>query len=148
VVVPLVFSSLALGIVQLGQLDQLGPLAADVRPVRPQHGDRRDTGIADHECRPARRPDGRDLSRLLAEFRQAPPTLGEGRGGTALNLSTMVDMFFPWNLARAVVDFEMLPLIAFALLLGIAGTQLRVERDGAAARPQSLRSHDSHRPYA
>jgi DAACS family dicarboxylate/amino acid:cation (Na+ or H+) symporter len=33
-------------------------------------------------------------------------------------------MFMPRNLVKAVVEFQMLPLLVFALLVGVAGTQL------------------------
>jgi Na+/H+-dicarboxylate symporter len=41
------------------------------------------------------------------------------------NLEYMVNMMMPRNLLKSVVEFQVLPLILFALLVGAAGTQLR-----------------------
>src|SRR4030095_9704522 len=61
----------------------------------------------------------------VADFNQtAAGAKAQADNAPSLTFGTVVDMFFPRNLAKAVVDFQMLPLIAFALLLGAAGTQL------------------------
>ncbi|MCB1127393.1 MAG: dicarboxylate/amino acid:cation symporter, partial [Verrucomicrobiae bacterium] len=47
-----------------------------------------------------------------------------------LTFRNLVEMFMPRNLLQAVVDFQILPLIVFALLVGAAGTQLDDQRQG------------------
>jgi DAACS family dicarboxylate/amino acid:cation (Na+ or H+) symporter len=43
------------------------------------------------------------------------------------SLNTVVEMFMPRNLLKDAVEFQPLPLILFALLVGAAGTQLKEE---------------------
>jgi Na+/H+-dicarboxylate symporter len=133
VVVPLVFTSLAAGIVQLGRLDRLGPLAGRtfflfflnmaigvglgllmMNIVRP----------GDHL-----NPDAK--ARLLQEFGGAAQQhTAMGAASPQLNLATIVEMFMPKNLLGAVVGHtnavigDVLPLILFAILVGAAGIQL------------------------
>jgi len=45
-----------------------------------------------------------------------------------ISFAYVVEMFMPRNLAKAVVDFQVLPLILFAILLGAAGVQLDESR--------------------
>ena len=130
VVVPLIFSSLALGIVQLGRLDQLGKMAARAAAlfaanmaigvtlglllmnlVRPGNA-------IDEETKAGLRSEFAAKAREAVEAREKQP---------AMNFSALVDMFMPRNLVKAVVEFQMLPLIVFALLVGVAGTQLAPE---------------------
>lgn len=127
VVVPLVFASLMLGIVQLGRLSQLGPLAGRtlllfaanmmvgaglglviMNTVRP--GDRLD---------PATRTQLIESSRAQVEDVQT-----RDAAQPRLTPAQLVEMFMPRNLLKAVVEFQILPLILFALLTGAAGTQL------------------------
>lgn len=127
VVVPLVFASLTLGIVQLGRLDRLGPLAGRTFAL---FGLNMAIGVAlglgiMNTVRPGGRMDDATKARLLAEFQQgAVEAKARAETMPQISLGTLVDMFFPRNLAKAVVEFQLLPLIAFAILLGIAGTQL------------------------
>ncbi len=129
VVVPLVFGSLTLGVVQLGRLDRLGPLAARtfalfglnmaigvglglllMNLVEPGAGidpDTRERMVAEQ-------------SASVSQLRQAAVAQQE-RG---FSFSTAVEMFMPRNLLGAVADFQILPLILFALLVGAAGTLL------------------------
>jgi len=137
VVLPLVFASLASGVLQLGQLDRLGPLAGRtfglfvinmlvavfiglvmMNVLQPGH----------------HLPAGaQDL--LMQEYgggaRQAVETEASRPGMT---LATVVDMFMPRNLFGAVVGNsrgalgDVLPLIVFALLVGAAGTRLPEDR--------------------
>lgn len=133
VVVPLVFGSLAVGVVQLGRLDRLGPLAAKtfalfglnmavgvalgllfMNGVAPGGGIDpavRDQMIADQAATVT------ELSRKAGEQRE----LG-------FSFNTAVNMFMPRNLLGAVADFQVLPLIVFALLVGAAGTMLPQEK--------------------
>lgn len=127
VVVPLVFASLTLGIVQLGRLDRLGPLAGRTFGLFVLN-----MSIAValgllimNTVRPGGRLDEATKAKLMAEFQSgAVDARQKSEAAPRLNFGTLVDMFFPRNLAKAVVEFQMLPLIAFALVLGVAGTQL------------------------
>ena len=133
VVIPLVFASLASGIVQLGQLDKLGPLAGRTFVLF----------VADMLIAVF-------LGLLMMNLLQPGLHLAAGAqdllmkeyGGSALSavetearrpsmsLATVVDMFMPRNLFGAFVGNsrgslgDVLPLIVFALLVGAAGTQL------------------------
>jgi Na+/H+-dicarboxylate symporter len=139
VVIPLVFASLATGVVQLGRLDRLGPLAGRtfamfflnmaigvglglfmMNVVQPGH-----------RLAPVAR------ARLLEQY-------GGGGGAAAhlvtpsstldMTLSTVVNMFMPKNLFGAFVGNnrnalgDVLPLILFAILVGAVGTQLTPDK--------------------
>lgn len=127
VVVPLVFASLALGVVQLGRLDKLGPLAARTFALFALN---MAIGVAlgllmMNLLEPGAGLDPAIKAKMLAEFgrpAQDLKTAAEGQSG--FSFSQLVEMFMPRNLLKAVVDFQVLPLILFALLLGAAGTQL------------------------
>jgi DAACS family dicarboxylate/amino acid:cation (Na+ or H+) symporter len=127
VVVPLVFASLAQGVVQLGRLDRLGPLALRTFSL---FGLNMVIGVTlglilMNLVRPGGRMDEATRTRLLTEFQgRAAVAKDQAEAMPRPSFATLVDMFFPRNLAKAVVEFQMLPLIAFALVLGIAGTQL------------------------
>ncbi|WP_017462487.1 dicarboxylate/amino acid:cation symporter [Dyella ginsengisoli] len=137
VVIPLVFASLASGVLQLGRLDRLGPLAGRtfalfaanmlvavfiglvmMNLLQPGH----------HLAAGAQ-----DL--LMKEYggsaMQAVRTEAER---PAMTLATVVDMFMPRNLFGAFVGNnrgalgDVLPLIVFAILVGAAGTQLAEDR--------------------
>ncbi|MEO6874213.1 MAG: dicarboxylate/amino acid:cation symporter [Opitutaceae bacterium] len=137
VVIPLVFASLATGVLQLGRLDRLGPLAGRtfglfflnmaigvalglvmMAVLRP----------GDHLAPEAK-------ARLLQEFGGAAQKhITTGANSPGVNLSTLVEMFMPKNLLGAVVGHtnttigEVLPLILFAILVGAVGTQLAEPR--------------------
>ena len=130
VVVPLVFSSLALGVVQLGRLDRLGPLAGRTFLLFALN---MAIGVAIglvfmDVFRPGDTLSAETKSRLLGEFAGAARQANEARQiQTGISFASLVDMFLPRNLLKAVVDFQVLPLILFALLFGAAGTQLAGE---------------------
>ncbi len=133
VVIPLVFALLASGIVQLGKLEKLDPLAGRTFILF----------VANMLIAVF-------LSLLMMNLLQPGHHLAAGAqdllmkeyGGSALSavetearrpgmsLATVVDMFMPRNLFGAVIGNsrgslgDVLPLIAFALLVGAAGTQL------------------------
>ncbi len=140
VVVPLVFASLALGVAQLGRIDRLGPLAGRTFALFALN---MAIGVAlglvfMNLVQPgaAIDPETRDL--LLAEHAGGAGAIQErsaAQRAQGFTFKTAVDMFLPQNLLRAVVDFQMLPLIVFALLVGAAGTTLGPER---GARLQEL----------
>ena len=131
VVIPLVFASLALGIVQLGNIAKLGPLAG------------RTAGfffmnmaigvflglIMMNILNPGGSLDADTQEKLKSEFVGQAQNVEEVRKNQAkLNFNTLVEMFMPRNLMQSVVNFQILPLILFAILLGAAGTQMAEAR--------------------
>jgi DAACS family dicarboxylate/amino acid:cation (Na+ or H+) symporter len=133
VVIPLVFASLAGGVVQLGDLRKLGPMAGRTFGLFALNmtiavalglmmmnllspGAAIDAGMRE-ELRAAY---AGDAARHVATSEAREP----------FTLMTIVDMFMPRNLFGAVTGFsrggigEVLPLILFALLVGAAGTRL------------------------
>jgi DAACS family dicarboxylate/amino acid:cation (Na+ or H+) symporter len=130
VVVPLVFASIALGIVQLGRLDKLGPLAARTFALFAVN---MGIGVAlglllMNTVRPGDRIEPGTRTQLLEEFRASAKMVESAQEQPLVSFAGLVEMFLPRNVARAVVDFQILPLIAFALLVGAAGTTLRDEQ--------------------
>ena len=127
VVVPLVFCSLALGVAQLGNLRQLGPLAGRTFLL---FGLNLAVGVVlglamMNLLEPGARVDAATRGRLLAEYGGAAQALQtEAAGQEGLSLRFLVEMFMPRNLLKSVVEFQLLPLILFALLVGAAATQL------------------------
>lgn len=133
VIIPLVFASLAAGIVQLGRLDKLGPLAGKtfglfalnmiigvalglvmmdvVQPGR---------ALSDEKREELRSAYSADAEKLI-ETREKQQ---------AMTFGTVVEMFMPRNLLGAVTGQnrasigEVLPLILFALLVGAVGVGL------------------------
>ncbi len=137
VVIPLVFASLAAGVVQLGRIDQLGPLASRTFAFFFLN-----MGVAvglgllmmnllqpgDHLSLEAK-------DRLMAEFGGAAQSVVNTRAEQPpMNLNTVLDMFMPRNLFGAFVGNsrttlgDVLPLIVFAILVGAVGTQLAPEK--------------------
>ncbi len=137
VVIPLVFASLALGVVQLGRLDRLGPLAGRTFALFVLN---MAIGVAlglvmMNVLRPGDHLDPAAKARLLQEFGGAAQKhIATGAAAPPMNLATLVEMFMPKNLFGAVVGHtntvigDVLPLILFAILVGAAGTQLGDER--------------------
>lgn len=135
VVIPLVFASLTLGIVQLGSLSKLGPLALRTAFFFAAN---MAIGVAlgllvMNTVHPGNRLTADAKDRLLAEYGTAggkTVTPEKKKVQEQLTLNSVVDMFMPRNLAGAVTGFsrnsigEVLPLILFAILLGAAGVQL------------------------
>lgn len=133
VVIPLVFASLAAGVARLGNLRKLGPLAGStfglfflnmalgvglgllmMNIVQPGAG-------IDPSTREA----------LVSEFssgaREALERSAQQRE-QGFGLPVLVDMFMPRNILKAVVEFQILPLILFALLIGAAATESTTSR--------------------
>ena len=156
VVIPLVFASLANGVLQLGELAHLGPLAgrtftlffvkmADRRVGRP---------LMMNGLQPGGRLDDETSARLVQEYSgQAQKHVDTSAARPAITPAAVVDMFMPRNLFGAFVGNQrnvlgdVLPLILFAILVGAAGLGLPRERQGAhAARTRDrLRADDRHR---
>ena len=135
VVVPLVFASLALGVLQLGRLDKLGKMAAWTFLI---FAINMAVGVVlglvlMNMVDPGSRLDEVTQKRMLAQFGQGAIEAKEKAAQlTGLSFDSIVEMFLPRNILRSVVDFDLLPMILFALLFGMAGTTL------ATSRRQSL----------
>jgi Na+/H+-dicarboxylate symporter len=127
VVVPLIFSSLALGVVQLGRLDQLGPLAARTLALFALN---MAIGVAIglalmNLFRPGNAIPAETKTAMIQEFSGRAKQAAEASATQPdISFSLLVDMFLPRNLLKSLVEFQVLPLIVFALLVGAAGTQL------------------------
>lgn len=127
VVVPLVFASLALGILQLGRLQALGPLAGRTFAL---FGLNMAVGVAlglvvMNTLRPGHTLAPESRTALLTRYAPDAARVRERASQQpALSARALVEMFLPANLLRAVVDFQLLPLIVFALLVGMAGLGL------------------------
>ena len=131
--VPLVFASLAAGVVQLGRLDRLGPLAGRTfalfflnMAIAVALGFVMMTVV-----QPGNHLDPAAKTRLLAEFGGAAQKhIATGAANPGMSFATLVEMFMPKNLLGAVVGHtnnvigDVLPLILFAILVGAVGTQL------------------------
>jgi len=137
VVLPLVFASLAHGVMQLGDLAHLGPLAgrtfllffanmtiAVVLGV-----------VMMNVLQPGGRLDEETSARLVQEYSgQAQKHVETSAARPAVTPAAIVDMFMPRNLFGAFVGNQrnvlgdVLPLILFAILVGAAGLGLPKER--------------------
>jgi len=137
VVIPLVFASLAQGVLQLGELSDLGPLAgrtfilffanmtiAVVLGV-----------VMMNVLQPGGRLDEETSARLVQEYSgQAQKHVETSAARPAVTPASIVDMFMPRNLFGAFVGNQrnvlgdVLPLILFAVLVGAAGLGLPKER--------------------
>lgn len=137
VVIPLVFASLATGVVQLGRLDRLGPLAGRTFALFFAN---MAIGVAlglvmMNVLQPGARLDPLAKDQLLAEFGgAAQKAVATSAATPGFTLSTVIEMFMPRNLFGAVAGHsnnvigEVLPLIVFAILVGAVGTQLVDEK--------------------
>ncbi|MEY3548509.1 MAG: hypothetical protein RLZZ552_876 [Verrucomicrobiota bacterium] len=143
VVIPLVFASLAAGVAQLGRLDRLGPLAGRTFALFFLNmAIAVGLGLLMMDIlRPGDHLDAGAKTMLMQEFGGAAQKhVTTAAAQPSLSLSGIVEMFMPKNLFGAVVGHtngtigEVLPLIVFALLVGVVGTQL------AEARRQQLLS--------
>jgi DAACS family dicarboxylate/amino acid:cation (Na+ or H+) symporter len=137
VVMPLVFASLAAGVVQLGRLSSLGPLAGRTfalfffnMAVAVALG-----MIMMNVIEPGNRLDEATQARLVEEFGgAAQQQIERNAESPPLTPGTLVDMFMPRNLLGAFVGSdrnalgEVLPLIVFAILVGAAGASLAPDR--------------------
>jgi DAACS family dicarboxylate/amino acid:cation (Na+ or H+) symporter len=125
-VLPLVFGSLAMGVLQLGSFDKVGILAGRTfllfflnMSVAVALG-----LLAMNGFEPGRGLDFQTRDQILAEHGQSipPPRLGGATAG--FSLREMVEMLLPRNFLKAVTEFQVLPLIVFSLLTGLAGARL------------------------
>ncbi|MSU69267.1 MAG: dicarboxylate/amino acid:cation symporter [Opitutaceae bacterium] len=137
VVIPLVFASLATGVVQLGRLDRLGPLAGRTFAMFFLN---MAVGVAlgllmMNVLQPGNHLDEGAKAHLLAEFGGAAQRhLQTQSTQTGMSAAIIVEMFMPKNLFGAFVGNnravlgDVLPLILFAILVGAVGTQLNEEK--------------------
>ncbi len=137
VVIPLVFASLAGGVVQLGRLDKLGPLAGRTfwlfflnMAIGVGLG-----LVMMNIIQPGGQIGADTKARLMAEFGGAASKhVANSAASPQMNFATIVEMFMPKNLFGAVVGQtktsigDVLPLILFAILVGAAATQLVAEK--------------------
>ncbi len=133
VVIPLVFTSLASGVTQLGRLDRLGPLAGRTfvlfflnMSIAVVIG-----LVMMNLLQPGHHLDAGAKAQLMQDYgSNAETAIEKGAAQPALTPATLVDMFMPRNLFGAFVGFsrntlgDVLPLILFAILVGAAATQL------------------------
>lgn len=133
VVMPLVFASLATGVVQLGRPEKLGPLAGRTFLFFSLN---MAIGVAlglvmMNTLEPGHHIDDATKDRLMAEYGGAAQKhVAASQGQTGLSLTVIVEMFMPANLLASVVGNstarigDVLPLILFAILVGLVGTGL------------------------
>lgn len=136
VVMPLVFASLAGGVLQLGRLEQLGPLAGRTfllffanMAIAVALG-----LVMMDLINPGSQLSAATKEQLMAEYGGAAQAhVATSAAQQGLTFAGIVEMFMPKNLFGAVTGQqrgligEVLPLILFALLVGAAGTQLAAE---------------------
>jgi len=137
VVIPLVFASLANGVVQLGELSHLGPLAGRTFTLFFAN-----MAIAAtlgllmmNVLQPGMRLGEETSAQLIAQYSgQASKHVETSEARPAVTPTAIVDMFMPRNLFGAFVGNqrgmlgEVLPLILFAIFVGAAGLGLPEER--------------------
>lgn len=138
VIIPLVFASLAGGVLQLGRPDKLGPLAG-----RTFFFFFVNMGIAVvlgllvmNLVRPGDFIDAETKTRILSDFGGAAQThvVNQKQAQEGFTLMTLVEMFMPRNLFGAFVGNsrgsigDVLPLILFAILVGTVGTSFATAR--------------------
>jgi DAACS family dicarboxylate/amino acid:cation (Na+ or H+) symporter len=133
VVIPLVFASLAGGVVQLGDLSDLGPLAGRTFALFFANMAIAVTLglVMMNLLNPGGRMDPATSARLVQEYSaQAGQHVATHASSPDITPSTVVDMFMPKNLFGAFVGNqrnmlgEVLPLIVFAIFVGAAGLGL------------------------
>jgi len=137
VVMPLVFASLASGVVQLGNPQRLGPLALRTFAVFFAN---MAIGVVIgltmmNVMEPGRHLPPEATEQLLQEYGGESQSLAaRSEEQPSMSFALIVDMFMPRNLLGAIAGHdrgaigEVLPLILFAILFGMAATQLAETR--------------------
>jgi Na+/H+-dicarboxylate symporter len=142
VVVPLIFASLANGVLQIGRLGNLGPLAGRTFVLFVLNmAIAAALGLAMMNILdPGGRLDADTQAELAAQYAGAAQGHVESQSRQpAMSPATLVQIFMPRNLLGSVVGNnrdllgEMLPLIVFALLVGAAGTRLDASKKALLA---------------
>jgi len=133
VVLPLVFCSLAAGVAQIGRLSHVGPLAGRTFSLFFLN---MTVGVAlgllmMNVLAPGDQIDADTKLKLLTDYGGAAAAHVERQASaTGITFATLVDMFMPRNLFGAFVGSnrnalgDVLPLILFAILVGMAAMQL------------------------
>lgn len=127
VVAPLVFATLAQGVLQLGNLRGVGTLSWRVGLLFAAN---MTIGVAlglaaMNVLAPGATLNPETQQQLLRDFGgAASTTLSPVTTQPLTSFHALVEMLLPRNLLKAVVDFQLLPLMLLALLIGAAGTQL------------------------
>lgn len=133
VVIPLVFASLASGIVQLGNLSRLGPLAVRTFALFSAN---MVIGVAlgllmMNLLLPGGNINPDAMAQLMLDYGgTAQQAIERQAEQPSMNLALLVEMFMPRNLMGAVTGNsrhalgDVLPLILFAILVGAAATRL------------------------
>ncbi len=144
VVAPLVFASLALGVAQLGRMDRLGRLAGRTFAMFALN---MAIGtvlglLVMNWLRPGAAIDDAARSDMISSGAAGVASAQAGLAARSgqFNLSSFVEMFFPPNWLSSLADpnLQILPLIAFALLCGMAATRLAPEQRGAFTSAMDL----------
>lgn len=137
VILPLVFASLATGVVQLGRPDKLGPLAGRTFGLFFLN---MAVGVGlgllmMNVLQPGDFIDAATKDRLMADYGgTAARHVQTSQGQKGLTLDGVVEMFMPANVFGAFIGSDrarlgdVLPLIVFAILVGVVGTGLAEER--------------------
>jgi DAACS family dicarboxylate/amino acid:cation (Na+ or H+) symporter len=127
VVIPLVFCSLASGVARLSSIKELGPLA---RRTFGLFFLNMGVGVAlgllvMNLVKPGSAIDAEMRIQMISQFSDGTKLALERAADhkESFGLQTFIDMFLPRNILKSVVDFQILPLILFALLLGAAATE-------------------------
>lgn len=126
-VVPLVFSTLAQGVLQLGNQGGLGSLSWRVALLFSAN---MAAGVAlglvaMNWLAPGATLDENTRQQLLRDFGgAASATLETVAAQPLTSFRALVDIFLPRNLLKAIVEFQLLPLMLLALLTGAAGARL------------------------
>ena len=136
VIIPLVFASLAAGVVQLGRPEKLGPLAGKTFVFFFLN-----MGIAValglvvmNVVQPGDFISSATKESVMSAYGGAAQKHVANQQSAGLTLMTIVEMFMPRNLFGAFVGNtratlgDVLPLILFAILVGAAGTMLPEQR--------------------
>jgi len=137
VILPLVFASLASGVAQLGRPDKLGPLAGRTFGLFFLN---MAVGVAlglfmMNTLQPGDFIDASTKERLMTEYGgTAAQHVQTSQGQKGLTLDGVVEMFMPANVFGAFIGSDrgrlgdVLPLIVFAILVGVVATTLAEER--------------------
>ncbi len=135
IVVPLVFASLALGVAALGDLSKVGRIGAKtIGFFLLTTGFAATLGLVlVNTVRPGEALDPAVRTALLAEYAPQASEKVTAAGESGFGVNTFVNII-PRNPIDAAAKGEMLPLIFFALVFGVALTRIRPDAAGPVLR--------------